>query len=90
MRPRKMIFPPIIDRHQELMIQAYLLKNSEIPVLPLDELGKINKSLVNLEKQTKELDLFISQNKKVTNKLIMNRLNSIHDTFHEIMGLCKE
>lgn len=83
-------FSPIMDRHQELMIQAYLLKNSEIPVLPLDELGKINKSLVNLEKQTKELDLFISQNKKVTNKLIMNRLNSIHDTFHEIMGLCKE
>jgi len=83
-------FKPIVDRHQELMIKAFLLKNSEIPVLGMEERLKITKSLSKLEKQTHELDAFISANKKVTNELIMKRLIAIHDSFHEVMGLCKE
>jgi superoxide dismutase len=83
-------FKPIIDRHLELMVKAYLLKNSEIPVLNLNDRPRLIKSLTKLEKQTKELDEFINLNKKVTNELIMKKLIAIHDSFHEVIGLCKE
>ena len=79
-------FKPIIDRHLELMVKAYLLKNSEIPVLNLNDRPRLIKSLTKLEKQTKELDEFITLNKKVTNELIMKKLIAIHDSFHEVMG----
>ncbi len=83
-------FKSILDRHQELMIKAFLLKNSEIPVLAIEERVQIMKSLAKLAKQTNELDAFISANKKVTNEVIMKRLIAIHDSFHEVMGLCGE
>jgi len=83
-------FKPIFDRNQELMIKAFLLKNSEIPVLAIEERVQITKSLAKLAKQTNELDAFISANKKVTNEVIMKRLIAIHDSFHEVMGLCRE
>jgi superoxide dismutase len=83
-------FKPIFERNQELMVKAYLLKNSEIPVLNAIETLAMNKSLAKLEKQTVELSNFISIGKKVTNEMIFKKLTGIHETFHEISGLCKE
>jgi superoxide dismutase len=83
-------FKPITERNHELMVKAYLLKNSEIPVLNLTESLSMNKSLLKLEKQTTELNSYITIGKKVTNDLMFKKLTAIHQTFHEIAGLCKE
>ncbi len=83
-------FKPILERNQELMVKAFLLKNSEIPVLNSTEAISMTKSLANLEKQAAELSSYISKGKKVTNELIFKKLTAIHNTFHEIAGLCKE
>ena len=50
----------------------------------------MNKSLAKLEKQTAELNSYFSIGKKVTNELTFKKLTAIHDTFHEIAGLCKD
>jgi hypothetical protein len=50
----------------------------------------MNKSLIKLEKQTAELNSYITIGKKVTNELMFKKLTAIHQTFHEIAGLCKE
>jgi superoxide dismutase len=83
-------FKPIVENNHELMIKAYLLKNSEIPVLNATETISMNKSLAKLEKQTEELNNYLKIGKKVTNELTFKKLSAIHDTFHEIAGLCKE
>jgi hypothetical protein len=83
-------FKPILERNQELMVKAFLLKNSEIPVLNSTEAISMTKSLANLEKQAAELSSYISKGKKVTNELIFKKLTAIHNTFHEIAGLCNE
>lgn len=83
-------FKPITERNHELMIKAYLLKNSEIPVLNATETLSMNKSLAKLEKQAAELHSYLTIGKKVTNELTLKKLTAIHDTFHEIAGLCKE
>jgi superoxide dismutase len=83
-------FKPILERNQELMVKAFLLKNSEIPVLNSTEAISMTKSLANLEKQAAELSSYISKGKKVTNELIFKKLPAIHNTFHEIAGLCNE
>jgi superoxide dismutase len=83
-------FKPIIERNQELMVKAYLLKNSEILVLNSTETLSMHKSLSKLEKQTAELNIYLIIGKKVTNELTLKKLTAIHDTFHEIAGLCKE
>jgi superoxide dismutase len=83
-------FKPIRERNKELMVKAFYLKNSEIPVLNATETISMNKSLAKLEKQTTELNSYLSIGKKVINELIFKKLTAIHDTFHEIAGLCKE
>ncbi|MEY4572329.1 MAG: Superoxide dismutase [Bacteroidota bacterium] len=83
-------FKPIQERNNELMVKAYILKNSEIPVLNSTELLAMYKSLSKLEKQTTELHTFLMIGKKITNEMIFKKLTAIHDTFHEIAGLCKE
>jgi DNA gyrase/topoisomerase IV subunit A len=59
-------------------------------VLNSTEAISMTKSLANLEKQAAELSSYISKGKKVTNELIFKKLTAIHNTFHEIAGLCKE
>jgi len=83
-------YKPIQERNNELMVKAYILKNSEIPVLSSTETIAMNKSLSKLEKQTTELHTYLTLGKKVTNEMIFKKLTTIHDTFHEIAGLCKE
>lgn len=83
-------FKAIQERHKELMLKAYILGYSEIPVLDKTEVGLMVKSLSKLKKQTSELHSYLSNGKKVTNEMIFTKLTAIHDTFHEIAGLCKE
>lgn len=83
-------FKPIIERNNELKVNAYLLKNSEIPVLNPTEEATMSKSLHKLEKQTNDLNRYLTIGRKISDKLIFKKLTAIHDTFHEIAGLCKE
>ena len=43
-----------------------------------------------VQQETTELNSYITIGKKVTNELTFKKLTAIHDTFHEIAGLCKE
>lgn len=81
-------FKPIQERNKELMMLAYSLKNSEIPVLNALLSISMNKSLLKLENQATELHSYITVGKKVTNEMIFKKLTAIHDTFLQIVVLC--
>ena len=75
---------PLKERSAELEEKAKTLSDSKIPVDFDNE--KVKKALKNLEKETKELHKMVSQKK--SDKELTTKLAEVHDTFHEIVGLC--
>ncbi len=79
-------FEPLRKRSSELFAKAILLKTSEIPA-PLMS-PEILGALTRLEKQCGSLDKCVRKNAK--NKTILKKIVMVHDTFHEIQGMCHD
>jgi len=77
---------PIKSRSGEMAEKANLLAKSSIPMEFKTE--KIQKAVKKLQKDSKALDKLV-KNKKSTDEQIKKDLASLHDVFHEIVGLCK-
>lgn len=77
---------PIKTRSGEMAEKANVLANSVIPAEFKTE--KIQKAVKKLQKDSKALDKLV-KNKKSTDEEIKKALASLHDVFHEIVGLCK-
>jgi len=70
---------------KDLMLNSIYLRNSNIPIEFTDD--KTIKALVKLEKQSLEIhELCLN---KESDKVIWKKLQSAHNTFHVIQGLCK-
>ena len=79
---------PIKKRSLELFEKAQAWAAAPIPK-ELDQ-EKIRTSLNNLARQTRELNAKINYSKTpVADSEIIEGLTKAHDTFHEIVGLCK-
>ena len=79
-------FNPIRTRSGELSNKASALKKSDIP----SELDKpeIRNAIAKLD--SKSQAIFISlRERNPTNEQLFEELKSLHDVFHEIVGLCK-
>ncbi|WP_026999271.1 hypothetical protein [Eisenibacter elegans] len=77
---------PIKTRSGEMAKKANVLAKSTIPTEFKSE--KIQKAVKKLQKDSKALDKLV-KNKKSTDEQIKKDLASLHDVFHEIVGLCK-
>ena len=79
---------PIKKRSLELFEKAQAWASSPIPK-DLDQ-DKVRTSLNTLARQTRELNAKINYSKTpVADAEIVEALTKAHDTFHEIVGLCK-
>lgn len=80
-------YEPLKTMTKELMMKAIYLKNSEIPKdLRSDEYG-YHVILNKIEKQSIELhDLVLEHS---SNKTLLKKLNTMHETFHQVQGVCK-
>lgn len=78
-------YAPIRSRIDELETKAIAFKNSKIP----DYLGNKSKIKKNLKKLVKQSKAF---NKKIksgaTDEELKQDFINLHETFHEIVGLC--
>ena len=79
-------FAPIKARSKEMMKKATKVVNSDIPTEFKTE--AILASAGKLESKSAELHKLVTSGAK--NEVIFNSLNDLHDTFHEIVGLCSE
>lgn len=79
-------FAPIKARSQEMMTKASLLLTSDIPAA--FKKVAILASVGRLEIQSKELHKLVSSGS--TDDVILKSISELHDTFHEIVGLCSE
>ena len=79
-------FEPLRARSSELYAKSILLKTSEVPnpLMSPEILG----ALTRLEKQCGSLDKCVRKNAK--NKTILKKIVMVHDTFHEIQGMCHD
>jgi seryl-tRNA synthetase len=77
---------PIKTRSGEMAEKANLLAKSTVPAEFKTE--KIQAAVKKLQKDSKALDKLV-KNKKSTDEQIKKALASLHDVFHEIVGLCK-
>jgi hypothetical protein len=77
---------PIKTRSGEMAEKANLLAKSVIPTE--FKTGKIQVAVKKLQKDSKTLNKLV-KNQKSTDVQIKNALSSLHDVFHEIVGLCK-
>ena len=77
---------PIKTRSGEMAEKANLLAKSSIPTE--FKTDKIQTAVKKLQKDSKALDKLV-KNKKSTDEEIKKALASLHDVFHEIVGLCK-
>jgi len=77
---------PIRSRSLELFANCKLLNASPIPEEHDNE--KMRKTLKRMEKETDKLNaLVVLQEQDAT---IMKQLNMVHNTFHEVVGMCKK
>ena len=77
-------FTPIKERSGEMLAKAIVLKNSTIP--NSFNTPEIRKALDELVKGVTELHKV--NTKKVKNEVLKEKLEKLHDKFHEIQGLC--
>ncbi len=77
---------PIKKRSSEMAEKANILAKSTIP--QEYNTPKIKTAVKKLQKGSKELDAFI-KNSKASDEAIKQKLSTLHDVFHEIVGLCK-
>lgn len=79
-------FNPLRARSGELFAKAILLKTSMVPqpLMSPEILG----ALTRLEKQCGALNKVIRKNAK--DKVLLKKIITVHDTFHEIQGLCHD
>jgi Skp family chaperone for outer membrane proteins len=77
---------PIKARSEEMMNKAALLLKSDIP-----EAFKTSAILASAEKlQLKSRALHKLVNSKAPDAKILKSITDLHDTFHEIVGLCSD
>ncbi len=79
-------FDPIKARSEEMMLKAAILLKSEIPEEFKTE--GIFASAGRLE--TKSVALHKLVTSKATDDILFKSITDLHDTFHEIVGLCSE
>jgi hypothetical protein len=77
---------PIKTRSHELYANCKLINASHLPLMYDKE--EIVTTLKRLEQETDKLNaLIVIQEQSAT---IMKQLNIVHNTFHEIVGMCKK
>ena len=77
---------PIKTRSHELFANAKMIVASPIPQEFDNE--KVKQSLARLVKESDKLNaLVVRQEQDMT---IVKQLNKVHDTFHEVIGLCSK
>lgn len=79
-------FAPITARSEEMMKKATLVVKSDIPKEFKTE--AILASAGKLESKSAALNKLVTSG--ATNEVVFKSLNDLHDTFHEIVGLCSE
>ena len=77
---------PIRERAGEMVDKAVALSKSKIPA-DLDA-AKINAALDRLVGGTKEVKAMVDS--KASDEEISKKLSAVHDTFHEIAGMCEK
>jgi len=77
---------PIKKRVGEFVLKAHKLATSKIPAEFNND--KVKMAVASLDKGALELRTMISKN--ATNDEIKTKLSSLHDNFHEIVGLCSK
>ena len=78
-------FAPIKARSEEMMKKAALLQTDIPKEFKIDS---ILASVGKLETNSKELHKLVTS--KATDEVISKSITELHDTFHEIVGLCSE
>lgn len=79
-------FAPIRSRINEMLDKAEAFKNSEIPA-EFSHQKEIKNNLKKLVKQTKSFKKKI--NKGASDADLKADFIALHDTFHQVVGLCK-
>jgi hypothetical protein len=79
-------FAPIKARSEEMMTKATKVVKSDIPAAFKTE--AILASAGKLETQSTALHKLVTSG--ATNEAIFKSITALHDTFHEIVGLCSE
>ena len=79
-------FAPIRSRINEMLDKAEAFKNSEIPA-EFSHQKEIKNNLKKLVKQTKSFKKKI--NKGVSDADLKADFIALHDTFHQVVGICK-
>lgn len=77
---------PIKNRSHELLINVKLINKSPVPASVDND--QMRKTLKRLEKETDKLNALVVRQEQ--SNTIMKQLNIVHDTFHEIAGMCKK
>lgn len=80
-------FEPIKSRSSEMAMKADKLAKSSIPKEFKTE--AIQAAVAKLQKDSKALNMLV-KDKNTTDEQIKKSLASLHDVFHEIVGLCSE
>lgn len=78
---------PIRSRSGEMLMKAQALQNGKIPAS--FNTPAIKKAIGNLVSGSEALDKLVHK-KKSSDKAVTESLTKLHDTFHEIQGLCSE
>jgi hypothetical protein len=78
---------PIKERSKELATKASALSKSNIPNEFKND--KVKKTFLKLAEDSKKLNKQI-EGKKISDADIIKSLNSLHDVFHQIVGLCNK
>jgi len=79
-------FAPINTRSEEMMKKAALVRKSDIPAA--FKTDAIVAAAGRLESKSTTLHQLVTSG--ASNEVIFKSLNDLHDTFHEIVGLCSE
>lgn len=79
-------FAPIKARSEEMMTKATKVVKSDIPAA--FKTKAILASAGKLETQSAALNKLVTSG--ATNEVIFKSLTALHDTFHQIVGLCSE
>lgn len=77
---------PVKERAGEMVEKAEALAASTIPADFSSD--KIKTAIANLVTGSKELKTMVD--KKESDEAITKKLSALHDTFHEIVGLCRK
>ncbi len=77
---------PIKERAGEMVTKAETLQKSKIPAEQDND--KIKSAIDRLVTGSKELKIMVD--KKESDEAITKKLSALHDTFHEIIGLCQK